>query len=102
MTAGFAVALAFGIAIGVAFTSGHDSLTNHVFEAMIVLALLLPGYRAECVLGFVLGMTPTFGAVLPTAVACIVAAASAVAQLGVRPLLARLWTGVRRRRSPAG
>lgn len=97
---GFVLALAFGIAIAVAFTSGHDSATNAVFGAMIVLALLLPGYRAECVLGFVLGMMLTFGAVLPTAVACIVAAASAAVHLGIRPLLARLWARVGRRQSP--
>ena len=98
---GFAIALAFGIAIAVAFTGGHEDVTNYVFEAMIVLALLLPGYRAECVLGFVLGMMFTFGAVLPTAVACVVAVASAVVQLGIRPLFARLWAGGRRGQSPA-
>ena len=63
---------------------------------MVLLALLLPVYRAECVLGFVLGMTLTFGAVLPTVFGSIIAAVSVVVHLYVRPVLMRLWTWLKR------
>lgn len=89
-TMGFVVALLFGICIAVSFTHGAESITSDLFQAMVVLAILLPGYRAECVLGFVLGMMFTFGAVLPTVVAAVVAALSALVHLGVWPLLVRL------------
>ena len=45
----------------------------------------------SCVLGFVLGMTFTFGAVLPTAVGSVIAALSAAMHLIVYPLIVRFW-----------
>lgn len=83
------------------FTGGYETLLSWLFQGMVVLALLLPGYRAECLMGFVLGMMHTFGALLPTLVASAIVLASAVVHLGVRPLLARLWIRIRGRHSPA-
>jgi len=97
---GFAVALLLGILIAVCFTHGYPTATSYLFLGMIVLALPLPGYRAECVLGFVLGMTLTFGAVLPTMVACVIALGSAAIHLGVRPLLVRLGNRFKRLQPP--
>ena len=64
---------------------------------MLLLALLLPVYRPECVLGFVLGMTFTFGAILPTVVASVIAAFSALVQLCVRPVFMGRWNALRRK-----
>jgi hypothetical protein len=47
--------LARVVLLSVAFTNHYDSVATYLFGAMLVLALLLPVYRAECVLGFVLG-----------------------------------------------
>jgi hypothetical protein len=91
---GFVGALMCGVLLAVAFTRHEGALASSVFLAQVLLALALPVYRAECVLGFVLGMTFTFGAVLPTAVGSLVAALSAVVHLGVRPVLARLRTSL--------
>lgn len=103
MGAGLLGALLFGAGIAAAFTHGDGDLTSALFEAMIVAGLLAPGYRAECVLGFVLGMAATFGVVLPTAVACIVASASALLHAGViRPaqrVLAARGRGFLRRKA---
>ena len=63
---------------------------------MLLLALMLPVYRAECVLGFVLGMTFTFGAILPTVVASVIAAFSALVHLCVRPVFMGRWNRLRR------
>ena len=93
----FIGALIFGAVFAGSFAFGYETVTGYLFQGLIVLALLLPIYRAECVLGFVLGMTFTFGAVLPTAVGSVIAALSAVAHLVVYPLLVRGWTWLRRR-----
>ncbi len=93
---GFVGALIFGTVFAGLFAFGYQSVTGYLFQGLIVLALLLPIFRAECVLGFVLGMTFTFGAVLPTAVGSVFAALSAVAHLVVYPLLVRGWSWLRR------
>jgi hypothetical protein len=101
VVAGFAGALLFGVVLSASFTYDYDNVASVMFRAMFLLALLLPVYRAECVLGFVLGMTFTFGAVLPTGIGSIFAALSAVAHLLVRPVLIRLWRRLRDMRSTA-
>lgn len=93
--AGFGGALLFSALLALSFTSGHENISSFMFQGMILLAVLLPVYRAECVLGFVLGMTFTFGAILPTAIGSLLAAISAAIHLFVWPLLARLWAWFR-------
>lgn len=88
---GFLGPLVLGILLSVAFSNDYETMAASLFLGMFVLALLLPVYRAECLLGFVLGMTFTFGAVLPTLIGSVVAAVSAVVHLGIRPLLVWLW-----------
>lgn len=90
--AGFFGSLLFGISLSVAFTNGYENIASSLFLGMFLSALLLPVYRAECVLGFVLGMAFVFGAVIPTVVGSILAAVSAVVYFYVRPVLGRLWT----------
>ncbi|HSF52731.1 MAG TPA: hypothetical protein VLA71_03215, partial [Algoriphagus sp.] len=51
---------------------------------VLLAALFLPIYRAECLLGFVFGMTYTFGAVLPTLVGSILALIGAAIYLFIR------------------
>jgi hypothetical protein len=96
VVAGFVGALLLGTLLSVAFTNHYDSVATYLFGAMLVLALLLPVYRAECVLGFVLGMNVTFGAVLPTFFGSIIGALSAVIHLVLRPILIHLWKWLKR------
>jgi hypothetical protein len=63
---GLLAALAFGASMTITFFTGHESITGYLFFGLLPLALILPVHRPECLLGFVLGMTPGFGAVLPT------------------------------------
>ena len=74
---GFVGALLYGLALSVAFRQGAETITTSLFLGMFVAALLLPVYRVEALLGFVLGMTFTFGAVLPLIVGTLVATLSA-------------------------
>jgi hypothetical protein len=57
---------------------------------IFLVALFLPIYRAESVLGFVLGMTFAFGSVLPILFGSIVALLSALLYQYVRPVIVRL------------
>jgi hypothetical protein len=102
VVAGFVGSLLFGILLSVSFASDHETIASYLGQGLFLLALLLPVYRAECVLGFVLGMTFTFGAVLPTVAGAMIAALSAAIHLYVRPVLVRLWTWLKRTWSPTG
>ena len=88
---GFVSAMIFGALLAGSFAYDFKTATQYLFMSLFVIALLLPVYRAECLLGFVLGMTFTFGAVLPTAIGSIFVALSAVAHLIAYPLLTRGW-----------
>lgn len=68
----FALSLAWGGALALAFTSGHPAV-SFLFLGAFVIAPLVHGYRAEYLLGFVLGMTSTFGAVLPLLAGSVIA-----------------------------
>jgi hypothetical protein len=100
VVAGFVGSLVIGVLLSVSFTTHHESVASYLFLSILLLGLLLPVYRAECVLGFVLGMTFTFGAVLPTMFGSIIGAGSAAIHLLLRPGLARLWDSFIRTRSP--
>jgi hypothetical protein len=86
--------------LSICFTHNLAILTGYLFEGLLLLALLLPVYRAECVLGFVLGMAFVFGVVLPTAVATLIAAFSALIHRAIRPILVRLWLSLKRQEPP--
>lgn len=81
---GFFFALLFGILLSLFYTIGHSNISSGMMKGLFLLALFFPVYRAECLLGFVIGMTFTFGAVLPTITGCILVLAGAVIYLYVR------------------
>ena len=83
IAAGFAAALVYGAALALAFVSKFAAI-DMVFLALFAIGLVVPIYRAQFVLGFVLGMTFTFGAVLPTIIASVFAAYSSLAHLVFR------------------
>jgi len=88
---GFAGGLIFGILLAVFFTLGYSDILGYMMNGVLILALFFPIYRAECLLGFVLGMTYTFGAVLPTGVGTILALIGFVLYKLVRPAI--IWVG---------
>jgi hypothetical protein len=81
---GFAGALFFGILLSIFFTLGYSELPGYMIAGLFLLALFIPVYRAECLLGFVIGMTYTFGAVLPTAFGSVLVLVSAILYLYIR------------------
>lgn len=80
----FIFALSFGIVLSVFITLGYSNLSGYLMYALLLLALFFPIYRAECFLGFVIGMTFTIGAVLPTIVGAILASIGTLIYLYVR------------------
>lgn len=88
---GFFAGLLFGASLAATFSMGYQDVTSILFFGILLLALVFRVYRAECVLGFVLGMTFTFGAILPALVASVTAVISVVAHRGLYPLVRRAW-----------
>lgn len=82
---GFVAALIFGALLAAFFTLGLPDLPGYMLLGLLPFALFLPIYRAECLLGFVFGMTYTFGAVLPSAVGTILSLIGAAIYLLIRP-----------------
>ena len=91
---GFALPLLLGAALSLAFGAGAQALTELIFFGLVGFALLLPAHRPESLLGFVLGMSWTFGAVLPTLVGGVIAGASWL----VRGIARRAWHAMRQGR----
>ncbi|KQO34641.1 hypothetical protein ASF10_02705 [Flavobacterium sp. Leaf82] len=84
---GFIGALFSGILLSVFFTLGYANFPAYVLLLILMSGLFFPIYRAEYILGFVLGMTFTFGAVLPTVIAFILALIGAFLYLCIRTLI---------------
>ena len=78
-----------GTAQAITFFTGHEAITSDIVLSLFVVALFVPIYRAECVLGFVLAMTAPFGAVLPAVFASVMSAAGVVLYRGVRLVFTR-------------
>jgi hypothetical protein len=95
---GFAGAMLFGVLLSVFFTLGNESATGIMAQSLLPIALFIPIYRAEYVLGLVFGMTFTFGAVLPTIVASVVAIVAAVLYGVIREGVVRIATRLTRPR----
>ena len=90
---GFTGALFFGILLSVFFTFGYSNISGYMVTVLFLLALFFPIYLPECILGFVIGMTFTFGAVLPTAVGSILALVGALLYQYVRPVILYIASG---------
>ena len=91
----FAAALLWGAALALAFTLDHPAVT-WIFFGAFAAGLAVHAWRAEYVLGFALGMTFTFGAVLPVLIATVIAACSFAVHLLAGTVL-RLARGGRAR-----
>ncbi len=89
---GFTGSLLFGILLSVFFTLGYTTVPGYMLMGLLVLALFVPVYRAECLLGLVIGMVFTFGTVLPTLVGSVLVLIAAVLYLYIRPVIIYITT----------
>ncbi len=86
----FIIGLVFAIFIAAAFTYEYTTFLDYVIYFFLILSFIIPIYYSEFILGFVLGMTYTFGAILPTAFILILAAVGALIYRFIRPFIVKL------------
>ena len=89
-------AFVYGACFAFSFANSYETVLSYLFPGLFLLALLLPVYRAEYLLGFVLGMALIFGAILPVIVGGLVALLSAICRLVVWPFSVRFWKFITR------
>jgi len=87
--AGGLSALLFGAVLAGAYAFNLNAIPNAQIGMVPLIALFVPIYRAEFVLGFVLALSYTFGGVLPLIIGGVLAAAGAVIHLAPRWVLRR-------------
>jgi hypothetical protein len=80
----FIGALLFGVLVSVLFRQGQHQVLSQLMFSLPLLALFFPLYRAEFLLGFVLAMAYTFGALLPTGFGLLVTLMALLVYKGVR------------------
>ncbi|WP_207431472.1 hypothetical protein [Sabulibacter ruber] len=86
----FITGLGLGVLIATSFTNGYTAFLDNVPYIILVLSLIIPIYYAEFILGFILGMTYTFGAILPTFFILILAAIGILTYGFIRPVIMKL------------
>jgi hypothetical protein len=82
---GFIGGLIIGISIATLFHLEFNEFLGYFLPSILIIALFYPIYYAECLLGFVLGMTFTFGAILPTGIGSILAIIAFLIYKLIRP-----------------
>lgn len=95
----FLAGLTLAILLVVSFTNNYKFFLDNVPYLFLLLALFIPIYYAEFILGFVLGMTYTFGAILPAVFVLILAGIGFLVYRFIRPLLLKLANSGTKKRS---
>ncbi|MBK8286822.1 MAG: hypothetical protein IPK97_19245 [Ahniella sp.] len=78
VAAGLLGSLLYGAALAASFHFGLPEVSKWLFMGLFLCSIVLPVYRAEYMLGFVVGMTITFGSVIPLTFAVVFATISFV------------------------
>lgn len=96
---GFFGGLIYGLFLAMLWEFGMEAYMPYALLLPLGLALVFPVYRAECLLGFVLGMTYTFGGVLPLLIGPVLLLGGVIIFKGVRMLYLRLSEQFRSKKS---
>jgi hypothetical protein len=80
----FLGALVYAVTLCVFFSLGIEDVPFYMLISLFALSLFFPIYRAEFFLGLVLGMTYTFGGVLPVFIVSVLSAIGAVLYTSAR------------------
>jgi len=87
---GFICALLIGLSIALLFSYNVAEIPGYILLGIIASGLFIPIYRSEYILGFVLGMTYTFGGVLPVIVSAVLISIGAIEYLVIRQLVIKI------------
>ncbi len=80
-------AAAAGLVLSLAFSLGSSDHAALVLAAILLGAIALPVYRAEYLLGFVMGMAWTFGPILPVLIGTVIALVSLTVRRAAWPAM---------------
>lgn len=86
----FLTGLVFGLLLSTSFTYEYKPFLDNVLYVLIVLSFIIPVFYSEFILGFILGMTYTFGAIIPTVFILIIAVIGLLAYRIIRPIILSL------------
>jgi hypothetical protein len=87
----FITGLLYAGAMAYCFVTDKEDINGILFQGLFFLALIFPLYRAEFFLGFVIGLTYTFGAILPTFIASVFVGISFMAHKYVYPFVLKIF-----------
>jgi hypothetical protein len=86
----FFAAMVYAIIIAVSFTTNHQQISSLFFLGLPVIALFFPVYQPSYLLGFLVGMTYTFGGVLPIIIAGVMSIVCYVLFIVLHPQLIKI------------
>lgn len=86
----FLTGLCFGVLLSVSFVNEYKPILDNILYVLIGLSFIIPIFYAEFILGFILGMTYTFGAIIPTVFILIMAAIGMLTYRFIKPSVLRL------------
>lgn len=86
----FLIGLIFAIVLATSFMNDYKPFLDNVLYIFLILSVIVPIFYSEFILGFVLGMTYTFGAILPTVFVLIIAVLGFLIYRFIRPLIIRV------------
>ena len=87
----FVAGLLYAGTMAYCFETDKSDINGILFQGLFVLALIFPLYRAEFFLGFVIGLTYTFGAILPTFIASAFVLISYIAHNLIYPFVLKIF-----------
>jgi hypothetical protein len=87
----FAFGLTYTGLMSYCFVTDNSDLNGLLFQGLFLLAFILPIYRTEFFLGFIMGMVYTFGAVLPTFIGSLFVGISYLAHKLVYPFVLKMY-----------
>lgn len=86
----FISGLCLAILLVIAFINNYTPFLENVPYIFLMISLFIPIYFSEFILGFILGMSYTFGVILPTAFILILAMFGLLVYKFIRPLLVKI------------
>lgn len=87
----FVAGLLYAGSMAYCFITDKSYINGVLFQGLFLLALVFPLYRAEFFLGFVMGLTYTFGAILPTFIASVFVGISFIAHKYIYPFVLKIF-----------
>jgi hypothetical protein len=90
----FLIALLYGIFIVIFSSTGNSQISYSMFLILFAVALFIPIYKSEYFLGFILGLSYTFGGALPVIIGLVLITVFYLLFKFIRPIFIFLGTKI--------